>query len=103
VAALYWGAWKFVEHRALDKALLLSNGKTYTLLTSAILIETLLMRVGVIMAKSSAAQYERAPWNDATILSFAIPFAAATLLVAMLTDAQLALAATLVPARFGRL
>src|SRR2546423_1868205 len=54
VAALYWGVWKFVEQRALDKALPLSKGKAYTLLTSAILIETLLMRVGVIVAKSIA-------------------------------------------------
>src|SRR5437868_178412 len=103
VAALYWGAWKFVEHRALDKALPLSNGKTYTLLTSAILIETLLMRVGVIMAKSIAAQYERAPWNDATILSFAIPFAAATLLVALLMDVQLALITAIITAIFAGL
>ena len=101
VAALYWGAWKFVEHRALDKALPLSQGKTFTLLASAILIETLLMRVGVIMAKSIAAQYDRAPWNDATILSFAIPFAAATLLVALLMDVQLALIAGLVTAIFA--
>jgi putative nucleotidyltransferase with HDIG domain len=101
VAALYWGVWKFIEHRDLDKALILSKGKTYTLLTSAILIETLLMRVGVIVAKSIAAQNERAPWNDATILSFAIPFAAATLLVALLTDAQLALIAAMVTAIFA--
>ena len=47
-AALYWGVWKFVEHRSLDKALPLSQGKTYTLITSAILIETILMRVGAI-------------------------------------------------------
>ncbi len=101
VAALYWGAWKFVEHRSLDKALPLSNGKTYTLLTSAILIETLLMRVGVIVAKSIAAQYDRAPWNDATILSFAIPFAAATLVVALLMDVQLALIAAIVTSIFA--
>src|ERR1041384_7192649 len=101
VAALYWGVWKFVEHRSLDKALPLSPGKTYTLLTSAILIETLLLRVGVIVAKSIAAQYERAPWNDATIFSFAIPFAAATLLVALLMDVQLALITAIITAIFA--
>jgi cyclic-di-AMP phosphodiesterase PgpH len=101
VAALYWGVWKFVDHRSLDKALPLSKGKTYTLLTSAILIETLLMRVGVIVAKSISVQYERAPWNDATILSFAIPFAAATLLVALLMDVQLALITAIVTAIFA--
>jgi hypothetical protein len=101
VAALYWGAWKFIEHRQLDKALVLSKGKTFTLLASAILIETLLMRVGVIVAKSIAAQYDRAPWNDATILCFAIPFAAATLLVALLMDAQLALIAAIFTAIFA--
>src|SRR5205085_1204704 len=101
VAALYWGVWKFVEHRSLDKALPLSQGKTYTLITSAILIETILMRVGVIVAKSISIQYERAPWNDATILSFAIPFAAATLLVALLMDVQLALITAIVTAIFA--
>ena len=103
VAALYWGVWKFVEHRSLDKALPLSQAKTYTLLTSAILIETLLMRVGVIVAKSISVQYERAPWNDATILSFAIPFAAATLLVALLMDVQLALITAIITAIFAGL
>jgi putative nucleotidyltransferase with HDIG domain len=100
VAALYWGAWKFVEHGTLNKVLPLSKGKTYTLLTSAILIETLLLRVGVIVSKSIAAQYERAPWNDQTIYSFAIPYAAATLLVALLMGPQLALVAGIVTAIF---
>ncbi len=103
VAALYWGAWKFIEHRALDKALPLSRGKAYTLLTSAILIQTLLLRLGVVVAKSTAAQHERAPWNDTTILSFAIPFAAATLLVALLMDTQLALIASIITAIFAGL
>ena len=47
------------------------------------------MRVGFTFGESVAARMQ-APFNDPTIWNFAIPFAAAALLVAMLVDTQLA-------------
>lgn len=90
VAALYWGAWKFIEHRSESAGLILSKAKAFMLVASAILVETTLMRIGVILAQSFSTQAMGTPWNDAMIWSFAIPFASATLLVALLSDVQLA-------------
>ena len=42
-----------------------------------------------------------APFNDPTIWNFAIPFAAAALLVAMLADTQLAFLTAIVTALFA--
>ncbi|HYG11220.1 MAG TPA: HDIG domain-containing protein [Pyrinomonadaceae bacterium] len=104
VAALYLGAWKFIEHRSLTSPLALSKGRAFTLVASAILIQTILMRVGAILAETIAAQSVVAPWNDASLWSLAIPFAVATLLVALLLmDGQLALTAGIITALFAGL
>jgi len=103
VAALYLGAWKFIEHRSLTSPLALSKGRAFTLVASAILIQTILMRVGAILAETIAAQSVVAPWNDASLWSLAIPFAVATLLVALLMDGQLALTAGIITALFAGL
>ncbi len=103
VAALYFGAWKFIEHRSLTSTLSLSRGRAFTLVASAILIQTILLRVGAILAETNAAQSVVAPWNDATLWSLAIPFAVATLLVALLMDGSLALTAGIITALFAGL
>ncbi|MBA3323428.1 MAG: HDIG domain-containing protein [Pyrinomonadaceae bacterium] len=103
VVALYWGAWKFIEHRSQVSALSLSKGRAFTLVASAILVQTVLMRVGAVIADSIAAQGGRAPWNDEMIWGFAIPFASATLLVALLMDVHLALTAGIIGALFAGL
>ena len=103
VGALYFGAWKFIEHRSLTSTLSLSKGRAFTLVASAILIQTVLMRAGAILAETMAAQSVVAPWNDATLWSLAIPFAVATLLVALLMDVQLALTAGIITALFAGL
>lgn len=103
VAALYWGVWKFIEHRSQVSALSLSKARAFTLVGCAIFVQTVLMRIGVILASSIASQGTRAPWNDETIWSFAIPFASATLLVALLIDVQLALTAAMITALFAGL
>lgn len=103
VAALYWGAWKFIEHRSLTSTgLVLSRGRAFTLVALALLVEVLMMRFGVVMAENFAFS-RGAPLNDEMILSLAIPFASATLLVAILMDVQLALTAGLITALFAGL
>ena len=101
--ALYFGAWKFIEHRSLTATLSLSKGRAFTLVASAILIQTILLRVGAILSETIAAQSVVAPWNDATLWSLAIPFAVGTLLVALLMDVQLALTAGIITALFAGL
>ncbi|MDT7603211.1 MAG: cyclic-di-AMP phosphodiesterase PgpH, partial [Acidobacteriota bacterium] len=103
VSALYWGAWKFIEHRSLTSSgLVLSRGRAFTLVASAVVVETILIRFGVVMAESVAV-FRESPWNDEMIWTLAIPFASATLLVAILMDVQLALTAGLITALFAGL
>ncbi len=101
VIAVFWAAWKFAEHRT-SSALSLSKHKAFALVGSAILIQTALMKIGFIFGESVAARMQ-APFNDPVIWNFAIPFAAAALLVAMLVDTQLAFLAGMITALFAGL
>ncbi len=103
VAALYWATWKFTEHRSDTVTLALSQERTFALVGSAILVQTVLLRVGFYVGESVAAQKVNAPFNDPTIWNFAIPFAAAALLVAMLVDTQLAFMTGIVTSLFAGL
>jgi putative nucleotidyltransferase with HDIG domain len=101
VAALYWIAWKFTEHRSTSISLALSKKKAFALVGSAVVVETVLMRVGFILGDNLSIQGMRPPFNDPAIWNFAIPFAAAALLVALLVDTQLALITALLTAIFA--
>lgn len=101
VCAIYWSVWKFTEHRSSGAVLTLSKRRAFALVGSAIVVETALMRVGFIFGDSVAARPVSAPFNDPTIWNFAIPFAAAALLVAMLVDTQLAFLTGIVTALFA--
>lgn len=101
VAALYWAAWKFTEHRTATSSLHLDKYKAFALVGSAILVQTALMKIGFLFGDSLAAQRLNAPFNDPMIWDFAIPFAAAALLVAMLVDTQLAFLAGIITAIFA--
>ena len=101
VTAVYWVAWKFTEHRSSASALFLDKYKAFALVGSAILVQTALMRVGFMFGDSLAAQRVNAPLNDPGFWNFAIPFAAAALLVAMLVDTQLAFLTGMVTAIFA--
>src|SRR5215216_1957461 len=100
VIGVYWAAWKFSEHRNSGSLLSLSKQKAFALVGSAILVQTALMKVGFTFGESVAARME-APFNDPTIWNFAIPFAAAALLVAMLVDTQLAFLTGIITALFA--
>lgn len=100
VIGVYWAAWKFAEHRSSSSPLSLSRQKAFALVASAILVQTALMRVGFTFGDSVAARMQ-APFNDPVIWNFAIPFAAAALLVAMLVDTQLAFLTGIITALFA--
>jgi cyclic-di-AMP phosphodiesterase PgpH len=99
VIAVYWAAWKFAEHRT-GSALTVSKQRAFALVGSAILVQTALMKVGFTFGDSLAARMQ-APLNDPAIWNFAIPFAAAALLVAMLVDTQLAFLTGIITALFA--
>ena len=101
VFAVYWAVWKFTEHRSIASALSLSKTRAFALVGSAIVVETALMRVGFTLADSVANGMKTAPFNDPTFWNFAIPFAAASLLVVMLVDTQLAFLTGIVTALFA--
>src|SRR5215213_7840394 len=100
VIAVYWVAWKFAEHRSGDSPLTLTKHKAFALVGSAILVQTALMRIGFTFGDSVASRMQ-APFNDPAIWNFAIPFAAAALLVAMLVDTQLAFLTGIITALFA--
>jgi len=102
VIAVYWVAWKFAEHRTSSSPLSLSRQKAFALVGSAILVQTALMKIGFTFGDSFAARMQ-APMNDPAIWNFAIPFAAAALLVAMLVDTQLAFLTGIITALFAGL
>jgi putative nucleotidyltransferase with HDIG domain len=101
VFAVYWAVWKFTEHRGTVSVLSLSKRRAFALVGSAIVVETALMRVGFTLSDSVANGMKNAPLNDPTLWNFAIPFAAASLLVVMLVDTQLAFLTGIVTALFA--
>lgn len=101
VCAVYWSVWKFTEHRSTVSVLSLSKGRAFALVGSAILVETAFLRIGYTLSDSVANSMKSAPLNDSTLWNFAIPFAAASLLVVMLVDTQLAFLTGIVTALFA--
>jgi putative nucleotidyltransferase with HDIG domain len=103
VLAVYWAVWKFTEHRSTASSLSLSKWRAFALVGSAIVVETALMRIGFTFGDAIAGRMTTAPFNDPMIWNFAIPFAAAALLVVMLVDTQLAFLTGIVTALFAGL
>ena len=101
VIAIYWAAWKFTEHRSSSNSVTLSKHTAFALVGSALVVQTALMKVGFILGDSIAAPRLNAPFNGPGIWNFAIPFAAAALLVAMLVDTQLAFLTGIITALFA--
>ena len=91
IAALYWGAWKFIEHRGIVPRLALSQQRTFALLGFIVLAQTVLMAVFFRLADFTASQNIKAPLNDPTLWSFAVPFAFGSLLMTLLADRRTAI------------
>lgn len=91
ISALYWIAWKFIEHRGIVPRLALSETKTFALFGSITLTQVLLMAMFFRLAEFTATQNIRAPMNDPSIWGFAIPFAFGSLVMTLLADRRTAL------------
>jgi cyclic-di-AMP phosphodiesterase PgpH len=103
VLAVYWTVWKFTEHRTASSALSLSKRRAFALVGSAIVVQTALMRAGFTLGDAIASRMSTSPFNEPMLWNFAIPFAAAALLVVMLVDTQLAFLTGMVTALFAGL
>lgn len=101
VGALFCVVWKFIEHRSSSASLSLSKTRVFALIGSIVIVQTILLRMGFTIVESIATRGMRPPLNDPTIWSFAIPFAAAALIVALLIDTQLAFITGLMTALFA--
>lgn len=91
LAALYWIAWKYIEHRSPAFKILLSSEKLFALFASVVVIQIILTTVSFRIAELAALQNTKAPLNDMTVWSFAIPFAFTSLSLVLLVDRRLAL------------
>ena len=91
IAALYWAAWKFVQNRGIVPRLALSHERTFTLLGFIVVAQTAIMTVSFRIAEYTATQNIKAPLNDPTIWSFAVPFGFGSLLMTLLADRRTAI------------
>lgn len=91
VTALYWVAWKFMQHRGFVNRLALSEERTFVMFGFIVSAQTVLMAIFFRLAEFTAAQNLKAPLNDPTLWSFAIPFAFSSLLMTLLADRRTAL------------
>ena len=91
ITALFWVAWKFIEQHGNAARVTLSAEKTFALFGFIVLAQTLLMSIFFRLAEFTAAQNVKAPLNDPTLWSFALPFAFGSLLMTLLADRRTAL------------
>ncbi len=91
LCALFWIAWKFIQHRGYVPRLSLSEEKTFALFGFIIILQTLLMAILFRVAEYTAAQNYKAPLNDPTLWALAIPFAFSSLLMTLLADRRTAI------------
>ena len=76
VSASYLVVWRFVDHRAGVFDLSISKRRAFALVGSAIMVETALVRVGLLLTAGLSAQRTHPAFNDPEVWSYAIPFAA---------------------------
>jgi len=98
VSSVYFFLWQFVRYRATSVDLMISAERAFALTGSAVLFETAVVRFSFLVTNAIAIQGTRAPFDDEAVWTFAIPFAAAALLVRMLLDRQLSLLTGLITA-----
>ena len=91
ISALFWTAWKFIEHRGIAPRLSLSEYNTFALFGFIVLSQTLIVSVFFRIAEFTASQNVRAPLSDASLWAYATPFAFGSLLMTLLADRRTAL------------
>jgi putative nucleotidyltransferase with HDIG domain len=103
VLASYLIVWRFVDYRAAAFDLSISQRRAFALVGSAVMVETAVMRLGFIVAIGLSGQSTHPALSNPAVWSYAIPFAAASLLVTMLLDKQLGLIAGAIASIFAGL
>jgi len=103
VIAGFMIAWRFVEYQSSSVNFAIPKKRAFALVGSAIVVQTAVVRLGLMVGEGFAGKSAQAPFNDPAIWSFAIPFAAAALLVAMLIDTKLGLVTGVIAAIFAGL
>ncbi len=91
ITALFWSAWKFIEHRGMVPRLALSEQKTFALFGFIVVVQTVLMAMFFRIADFTASQNVKAPLSDPSLWAFAVPFAMGSLLMTLLADRRTAL------------
>ena len=91
ISALFWTAWKFVQHQGQVSRIVLTERKTFALFGFVVVVQTALMAIFFRVAEFTAMQNFHAPGNDPTLWAYAIPFAFASLLMTLLADRRIAL------------
>jgi cyclic-di-AMP phosphodiesterase PgpH len=91
ISALFWGAWKFIEHRGPTVRFALSEQKAFGLFGVIVLVQTSLMAAFFRLAEFTASRNVQAPFTDPSLWSFAVPFAMSSLLMTLLADRRIAL------------
>jgi putative nucleotidyltransferase with HDIG domain len=91
ISALYWAAWKFIEHRGVVPRLALSQQRMFVLLGFIVVAQTVIMAMFFRLADFTASQNIKAPLSDPSIWSFAVPFAFGSLLMTLLADRRTAI------------
>jgi putative nucleotidyltransferase with HDIG domain len=103
VLVSYLIVWRFVDYRAGLLDLSISKRRAFALVGSAVMVECAVMRLGFIVALGLSAQSTHPALSNPAVWSYAIPFAAASLLVTMLLDRQLGLIAGAIASIFAGL
>ncbi len=91
IAALYWGAWKFVVHRGKVQRVDLTEHKSFALFGFVVLAQILMTAILLRLAEFTAMQNIKSPLNDPMVWSFAVPFAFGSLLMTLLADRRMAI------------
>jgi putative nucleotidyltransferase with HDIG domain len=103
VLASYLIVWRFVDYRSGVFDLSISKRRAFALVGSAVMVESAVMRLGFIVALGLSGQSTHPALSNPAVWSYAIPFAAASLLVTMLVDRQLGLIAGAIASVFAGL
>jgi putative nucleotidyltransferase with HDIG domain len=91
ISALFWVAWKFIQHNQVGSRHALSAEKSFALFGFIVIVQTALMALFFRIAEFTAAMNVKAPLNDASLWAFAIPFAFGSLMMTLLADRRMAL------------
>ncbi|MGH9899737.1 MAG: HD family phosphohydrolase, partial [Pyrinomonadaceae bacterium] len=103
VGVLYWLVGRYSGQRNTSASRLLSKTRAFSLVCSAVIMQTIFLRVGFTVAGSIASGSSQPPFNDPSTLSLVTPCAAAPLLVTMLAGPPFGMLTGLITAVFAGL